>query len=41
MSQRNLSFDPFITHRFPLTEAQRAYELANTGAVGRVMFTFD
>lgn len=41
MSQRNLSFDPFITHRFPLTEAQRAYELADTREVGRVMFTFD
>jgi len=41
MGERDLSFDPIITHRFPLSEAQQAFDTADSRGTGRVMFSFD
>jgi threonine dehydrogenase-like Zn-dependent dehydrogenase len=33
-----LIFEPAVTHRYPLDEAARAFEIADTAAGGKVVF---
>ena len=41
LSRWNLHPDKTVTHRFPLSEAARAYDVADKGQSGKVVITFD
>ena len=41
MQRTGLRFAELVTHRFPLSEAQEAFDLFATGRTGKVMFTWD
>jgi len=41
MAERGFGYAPMIAHRYPLRDAQAAFDIAAGRAVGRVMFTFD
>lgn len=41
MLRKNLHFSDLVTHRFPLEEAQEAFDLFETDKTGKVMFVWD
>ncbi|MDE0026236.1 MAG: hypothetical protein OXP69_17655 [Spirochaetaceae bacterium] len=41
MHRTGLRFADLVTHRFPLSQAQEAFDLFATGRTGKVMFTWD
>ena len=38
LAARNLSFEPIVTHRFPIDEAEEAYRACDGGRTGKVVF---
>ena len=41
MHRTGLRFADLVTHRFPLAEAQQAFDLFAGGRTGKAMFTWD
>ena len=41
LDQQRLSFEPLVTHRFPLEDAPEAYQVADEAQSGKVIFTWD
>jgi propanol-preferring alcohol dehydrogenase len=41
MVRRGVHLSDLVTHRFPLDQAQQAFDLFESGETGKVMFTFD
>jgi threonine dehydrogenase-like Zn-dependent dehydrogenase len=41
LSRHRLSFEPAVTHRFPIEDAPGAYRLADMGRTGKVLLTWE
>ncbi|MCC6446805.1 MAG: alcohol dehydrogenase catalytic domain-containing protein [Armatimonadetes bacterium] len=41
LAEQKISFDPIVTHRFPIEEAPAAYRLADTGRCGKALFVWE
>ena len=38
LSRREISFDPLVTHRFSIKDAEQAYRTFDQGKSGKVIF---
>jgi propanol-preferring alcohol dehydrogenase len=41
VQRQQVPLDQIITHRFPLTEAPAAFQLADSATTGKIVFTWD